>query len=67
MNLKKKKKGEGLTFFFYIGANLFLFKELFEHATALAPGDPIKFQCPPAPPAKKISPMEQIIKKKTIR
>ncbi|GFR66708.1 nuclear factor related to kappa-B-binding protein [Elysia marginata] len=41
-------------------------QELFEHATALAPGDPIKFQCPP-PPVKKISPMEQIIKKKTIR
>ncbi|GFO47485.1 nuclear factor related to kappa-b-binding protein [Plakobranchus ocellatus] len=41
-------------------------KEMFEHATALAPGDPIKFQCPP-PPIKKISPMEQIIKKKTIR
>ncbi|RUS69820.1 hypothetical protein EGW08_022416 [Elysia chlorotica] len=41
-------------------------QELFEHATALAPGDPIKFQCQP-PPAKKISPMEQIIKKKTIR
>lgn len=41
-------------------------QELLEHASALAPGDPFKFHCPPSP-VKKISPMEQIIKKKTFR
>ncbi|CAL1539986.1 unnamed protein product [Lymnaea stagnalis] len=39
---------------------------LFEHASTLAPGEPIKFQCRP-PPKKKASAVEQIVKKKTIR
>uniref|UniRef100_A0A2C9K0B7 DEUBAD domain-containing protein n=1 Tax=Biomphalaria glabrata TaxID=6526 RepID=A0A2C9K0B7_BIOGL len=39
---------------------------LFEHASTLAPGEPIKFQYIP-PPKKKASPLEQTVKKKTSR
>ncbi|KAH9523125.1 hypothetical protein Btru_065882 [Bulinus truncatus] len=39
---------------------------LFEHASTLGPGEPIKFQYIP-PPKKKVSPLEQTVKKKTSR
>ncbi|CAG5123590.1 unnamed protein product, partial [Candidula unifasciata] len=41
-------------------------QELFEHASTLAPGEPLKFKYRP-PPKKKSTPLEQTVKKKVFR